>query len=115
MGVYGVALQNEIVKEITTEYKNQPTFNADIVEIKVKNAIREIRASIYPYSEDYQEDLIEKDLYDNHFSRIKGLAVFDFAQIGAPFEKSHNENSINRTWVDRSSFFKDICPFVRVL
>ena len=58
---------------------------------------------------------IEKDLYDNYFSVIKNLALYDFAQIGAPFESSHSENSISRNWVNRDEIFKGVHSFVQVL
>ena len=36
-----VGLQEEIIADLTIEYGNEPTFNADIISVKVKDAIRE--------------------------------------------------------------------------
>ena len=38
-----VGLQDEIVAELTVELQDEPTFNVNILAIKVKNAIREVK------------------------------------------------------------------------
>lgn len=110
-----VGLQEEIVAELTIEYGDQPTFNADIIAIKVRDAIREVKNRRNYQATSYSDEEIEKDLYDNYYSVIKNLAVYDFAQMGAPFESSHNENSISRTWVSRDEILRCVHAFVKVL
>lgn len=110
-----VGLQEEIVAELTLEYQNQPTFSADIITIKVRNAIREVKNRRNYQATSYSDEEIEKDLYDNYYSVIKNLALYDFAQMGAPFETSHNENSISRTWVNRDEILRCVHSFVQVL
>lgn len=110
-----VGLQKEIIADLTTEYSNQPTFNPDIIEIKVKDAIREVKNRRNYQATSYTDEEIEKDLCDNYYSVIKNLAVYDFAQIGAPFESSHSENSISRTLVSRDEILRCVHSFVQVL
>ena len=110
-----VGLQDEIIAELTVELSGQPTFNADLLAIKVRNAIREVKMKRNYQATSYTAEQIEKDLYDNYFSVIKNLALYDFAQIGAPFESSHSENSISRNWVNRDEIFKGVHSFVQVL
>ena len=49
-----VGLQEEIIADLTIEYGNEPTFNADIILVKVKDAIREVKNR-----RNYQEHLIQ--------------------------------------------------------
>ena len=110
-----VGLQEEIVADLTTEYGNQPTFNSDVIAIKVRDAIREVKNRRNYQATSYTDEEIEKDLYNNYYSVIKNLAVYDFAQIGAPIESSHSENSISRTWVSRDEILRCVHSFVQVL
>lgn len=110
-----VGLQEEIIADLTIEYGNEPTFNADIISVKVKDAIREVKNRRNYQATSYTDEEVEKDLYDNYYSVIKNLAVYDFAQMGAPFESSHSENSISRTWFSRDDILKCVYPFVQVL
>lgn len=107
-------LEQEIIAELTVELSGQPTFNEKILSLKVKNAIREVKMKRNYQVTSYDDEQIEKDLY-NYYSVIKNVALYDFAQLGAPFENSHNENSISRTWVNRDELFKGVHSFVDVL
>lgn len=107
-------LEQEIIAELTVELSGQPTFNEKILSLKVKNAIREVKMRRNYQVTSYDDEQIEKDLY-NYYSVIKNVALYDFAQLGAPFENSHNENSISRTWANRDELFKGVHSFVDVL
>lgn len=107
-------LEQEIIAELTVELSGQPTFNEKILSLKVKNAIREVKMKRNYQVTSYDDEQIEKDLY-NYYSVIKNVALYDFAQLGAPFENSHNENSISRTWTNRDELFKGVHSFVDVL
>lgn len=107
-------LQEEIVTDLTTELKEDDDFSSDILAIKVKNAIREIKsARMYPNS--YTDAMIEKDLETNYYSTIVNLARYDYNQIGAEGEQSHSEGDVSRSWVDRKEFFNGVTPFVKIL
>ena len=62
----------------------------------------------------YTDEQIQEDLY-NFYSVIKRVALYDYNQIGAEGEKSHNENSVSRTWEDRSKLFNGVHAFVKIL
>lgn len=107
-------LQDEIVADLTIELKEDDDFSTDILAVKVKNAIREIKsARMYPST--YTEEMIEKDLETNYYSTITNLARYDYNQIGAEGESSHSEGDVSRSWVDRNSFFNGVAPFVKIL
>lgn len=109
-----IGLQDNIIAELKVELSGQPTFNADVLTLKVKNAIREVKSKRNYKVTSYTDEQIEQDLYDNYFSTIKNLALYDFAQMGAPFESSHSENSISRSWVNRDDILKNVHAFVQV-
>ena len=107
-------LQDEIVADLTIELSEDDDFSADVLAIKVKNAIREIKsARNYPNS--YTDEMIEKDLETNYYSTIVNLARYDYNQSGAEGEVNHSEGDVSRSWVDRKEFFNGVTPFVKIL
>ena len=109
-----VGLEQEIIAELTTELQGEPTFNADILAIKIRNAIRELKMKRNYAATSFSETDIEKDLY-NYYSTIVNVARYDYNQLGAEGELSHSENSVSRSWVDRDDLFKGVHAFVKVL
>lgn len=86
--------------------------NKEVLASKVRNAIREVkRARKYPSH--YTEEMINEDL-ENYISNIEGLALYDYNQVGAEGESSHNESGVNRTWKSRNTNFNGIIPIARV-
>ena len=111
---YLTGLQNEVIAELKTDLKGDPRLDEDILEGKVKNAIRDVFLRRHYEHTSYDPDKITKDMYQ-YFSVIKNVALYDYNQIGGEFQTSHNENSINRTWVSRDTLFNNVHAFVRVL
>jgi hypothetical protein len=106
-------LQNELVADLKTELKNDPDFDVDILEIKVKNAIRDVRSRRCYWATSYNESMIAADL-ENYYSVIRSVALYDYNQRGAEGQVSHDENSIGRTWVDRDKLFNGVVAFVKI-
>ena len=107
----GLTLQDELIADLTLELGAEPTFNADILKQKVVSAIREVKTA-RKYPPYYTETQITADLY-NFYSNARNLALYDYNKIGAEFEQSHNENSVNRSFFDRKSLFSGILPLTR--
>lgn len=109
-----VGLEEEIMADLTAELSlTDPNFSAALLLPKVRNAMREVkRARNYP--ESYTDAQIEADMY-NYYSNIRNIALYDYNQIGAEWQKSIGENGTSRTFVDRKSLFSGICAFVKVL
>lgn len=106
---------NDIFTELKVELENQPTYNEDLVKVKINNAIREVRALRNYKATNYTESEIEVDLEENYYQTIKNLALYDFSQVGAPFETTHAENSINRTWCNREKITANVISFVDMM
>lgn len=107
-----VSLQDELIADLTEELSGQPTFSTSVITQKVVNAIKEVkRARRYPAY--YTDEQINTDLQE-YYANIRNIALYDFAQIGAPFQSSHNENSVNRVFGNRNSLFSGILPIARI-
>lgn len=103
-----------VVDDLTIELHDEPDFNADILMVKVKNAIRDVKLKRNYRATSYTEEQIANDL-QNYYSTIVNVARYDYNQIGAEGQSQHNENDVSRTWVDRDRLFSDVIPFIRVL
>lgn len=104
-------MQTEIISELTIELKNEADFDADLLEVKVKNAIREVQtARNYPST--YTEAQIEKDTV-KFFSQIKSIALFDYNQIGAEGQTQYSADGESIHYVDRNSLFYGVRPIAR--
>lgn len=107
-------LQNEIYKELIDEIGRQSNDSLSQQQLlsKVKDAIREVRM-MRDFPDSYTEDEIAIDL-NRYFSTIKGLARYDYNQIGAEGETAHSESGESRTWKDRRELLIGVIPFARV-
>lgn len=112
-----MALQDEIIADLTAELSatEENLFNADILAIKVKNAIRDVKMRRNYGATSWSDEKIEQDLYDNYYSTITDIARYDYNQLGAEGSKSRSENSTSETWVDRDTLFRGVHAFVAVL
>lgn len=94
------ALQEEILKDLVNEIGNLTVVDEARLSSKIKNALREVRGK-RNYPEHFTDEQIAKDL-EKHYSNIRELALYDYNQIGAEGQTSHNENGTNRTWKNRN-------------
>lgn len=108
-------IEQEIIAELTIELKNQPTFDAEILAIKVRDAYRKVRERKCYENTKFSEKQIEIDLYKRHFQDIKDVAKYNFSLIGADFQTSHSENSVNRVWRTEDQILGNITAYVNVL
>lgn len=107
-------LHSEIVSDLTTELKSDSKFDADILSVKVKNAIKEVIMRRSYENSSYNEEKIANDL-ERYYSTIRQIALYDYNQVGVEGQISHSENNTSRTWVDREKLFNGVHAFVKVL
>lgn len=107
-------METDIIADLTIELQNDPEFNADVLALKVRNAIREVKVKRNYGATNYTDEQIEKDL-EKFYVVVENVARYDYNQIGVEGEKSHSENGINRTYVSRDSLFAVVHPFVDVI
>lgn len=107
-------LADEIFTELNTELKNEPLYNADILSLKVLDAIRELkRRRAYVNSSMRQADIV-RDLY-LHFSTIKKAALVYYNRRGTEGELVHYENTVHRSYTYEDDLYEGVIPFVKVL
>ena len=95
------SLLNEILEDLGNELElSEGDSKIAALTSKIRNAIREVRLK-RNYPEHFTKEQIVKDL-QKHYSNIRELALYDFNQVGAEGQTSHNENGTNRTWKSRN-------------
>lgn len=105
-------LINELLDDLTAELSvADENFNASLLEIKIKGAYKEVKKA-RNFPSNYTDEMINEEM-DNFYSIIRSIALFDYNTIGAEFQKSSNENSVSRTWVNRETLFNGIIPISR--
>ncbi len=107
-------LVSEILMDLTAEYCGEDNFKQEVLEVKIKLAVREIISKRNYKATNWNEEKILEDLY-NYYATISNVARYDYNQLGAEGESSHSENGISRTYVNRDSLFKDVHAFVAVI
>lgn len=66
------------------------------------------------YPSDYTKEEIEEDL-KRYETVLVNIVVYDRKKLGGDFQQSDTENGKSRTWVDRSTLFKEIYPIARIV
>lgn len=107
-------LENSIISELEIELSGEAAFNRNVLAIKVRSAIREVKAKREYGNANFTEIDIEKDLW-KYYANIKNLARYDYNQIGIEGQVSHGENGINRTYHDRDKCFNGVVAFVKII
>ena len=104
----------EMLLELSAELADDAT-EVDSVKLtaKLNNAIREVIKAIN-YPPYYTSKMVEDDL-KSYYGNIHDLTIYDYNQIGAEGEVSHNENGTNRTWKSRKECFMGIVSFAKGL
>lgn len=102
----------DIVENLKTELElTDENFNETVLQSKVESAYREVQACRnYPLS--YSEERITQDMI-RFWSNVRGIALYDYNQIGVEGETSHSENGIGRAYVDREKLFSGVIPLSR--
>ena len=107
-------LRTSIADDLEVELKDMPTYNRNLLDIKVKDAVRDVMDKRGYASAGYSIDMIEDDI-ERYIPQIKALAQYDYLIIGAFGESYHYEGGTNRTWIDRRRLYKGIIPLASIL
>lgn len=106
-------LMNELLEELKIELEITEEADIEILTVKLKNAIREIKLA-RGYSENMTEEFILKDL-QRYIANIKDLTMYDYATIGHEGENAYSENGINRTYKNRKNCFNGIARYCNIV
>lgn len=104
-------IEASVIDELKIELKNEVDFDAEILGIKVRNAIREVKtARNYPKS--YTESMIQSDM-ENFISNIRAIALYDYSKIGAEGQSQYSADGESIHYLDRDKLFTGIIPIAR--
>ena len=85
----------------------------DVLAIKVKAVVREL-LNIRQYEHSGMTDAeIEADI-NRYYTQCMNVARYDYNQLGAEGEATHNENGISRSYIDRGKLWSGVVPFAKV-
>lgn len=109
------SLISEITDELTIEFSDDSQdVNTDILEIKVKNAVRKVRrVANIPTS--YTEDEVAACLANYYYDVIHDIAGSNYSKIGAEGQTEHSEDDVKRVWQSEEELLKGVHAFVTVL
>jgi hypothetical protein len=109
-----LTLEQEIVTDLTDELSvSDELFNAKLLLLKVRNAIREVkRVRNYPSS--YTDEMIDNDMY-GFYSNIRNIALYDYNMIEIEWQTASTENGTSRTYVERDKLFGGITPLMKIV
>ncbi len=100
-----------IVADLTIELKNETDFDSEMLEVKVANALREVRmARNYPKT--YSEERIISDLND-YYTNIRSIALYDYTKIGAEGQTQYSADGESIHYLNRDKLFTGIIPIAR--
>lgn len=99
-------IQNDVYKDLIDELGLETEQKKKKLLAKVKNAVCEVK-NRRSYPSHFSEDEIREDL-EKLYSNIHDLALYDYNQIGAEGQTSHNSNGTSRTWKDREECLKGV-------
>lgn len=108
------AFEKELRIDLAAELRGS---NAEVLEdvlpVKVKAVVRElINIRCYENSGMTDEE-ITADI-PRYYSQCMNVARYDYNQLGAEGESSHNENGISRQYIDRGKLWSGVVPFAKV-
>ena len=101
-----------IVAELTIELKNETDFDADILNVKVLNAYREVQAA-KNYPSTYSEEMIQADMAQ-YFGNIRAIALYDYSKLGAEGQSQYSGDGESIHYLDRNKLFTGVYPIARV-
>lgn len=103
----------EIVNDLVEYFKAiGEDANQTLLTLFTSFAIENVANKRYPfgYTEDEKSSVILK-----YRSVIFNAVLYAYGKIGAEGEVSHNENGINRAWIDEVKLYSDIVPMAKVI
>lgn len=104
-------LIDAIIEDMTTELSTDAMFDANILEVKVRCAAREVQQA-RRYPSNYTDAMIAADM-NQFYSQIRNVALYDYNQVGIEFQSNHTEADTQRTYIDRYKLFSGVLPFTR--
>ena len=105
-------LVTELLDELTIELGVTKESDVAILEVKLKNAIREVISAV-GFRPSHDEAFRMNEIR-NYIGNIKDLAMYDYSIVGAEGNTSYEENGIGRSWKKRTDCFNGIVRYADI-
>lgn len=105
-------IEASVIADLTIELKNEVDFDAQILAVKVKNAIREVMAA-KNYPSTYTDEMKNADMM-NYYTNIRAIALYDYSKIGAEGQSQYSADGESIHYLDRDKLFKGVYPIARL-
>lgn len=108
------AFETELNTDLTSEIEGSgQKVLSNVLAVKVKAVVKEL-LNIRNYEHSGMTDgEIETDI-NRYYTQCMNVARYDYNQLGAEGEQSHNENGISRQYIDRGKLWSGVVPFAKV-
>ena len=108
------AFETELNTDLAAEITGSgATVLTDVLAVKVKAVVREL-LNIRNYEQSGMTDAeIEADI-NRYYTQCMNVARYDYNQLGAEGEETHNENGISRKYIERGRLWSGAVPFAKV-
>ena len=105
------SLKTEIIESLGKRLSSEASYNQEVLEDIVSDAIDEMKKA-RRYPSNYSEEDIANDLY-SYKSQIKKLCLYDYSKDGADGQSIHSENGIYRMYEERNKCFSGVLPLCK--
>ena len=114
MAIDTTAFEAELNKDLTDEIQGSGAeVLSSVLAVKVKAVVREL-LNIRNYEHSGMTDAeIETDI-NRYYTQCMNVARYDYNQLGAEGESTHNENGISRSYIERGKLWSGAVPFAKV-
>ena len=108
------AFEKELNTDLTAELEGSGVdVLTNVLSVKIKAVVREL-LNIRNYEHSGMTDAeIETDI-NRYYTQCMNVVRYDYNQLGAEGEESHNENGISRKYIDRNKLWSGAVPFAKV-
>ena len=106
MAVNTSVFENELNTNLAIDLSaNGETVDTNVLAVKVHSVVRELL---------FIKNYAATNMTERYYPQCMSVARYDYNMIGAEGESQHNENGINRHYVDRQKLWSGVIPFAKV-
>jgi len=108
------AFESELNTDLTAELTASGTeVLADVLNVKIKAVVRELLTIRNYECSGMTDEEVQTDI-ERYYTQCMNVSRYDYNQLGAEGEDTHNENGISRKYIDRNKLWSGVVPFAKV-
>lgn len=107
-------LKTAVYDALKIELQHEPLFRDDVLQLKVDDAVRELKRRRCYNNTTMTDEQILADL-EEHYTIIKQAALIYYNRMGSEGESVHYENTVHRSFFYDDDIFSGVIPFVKII